>query len=590
MGIERLTTLAFSMYANKKAYALLLGSGISRPAHIPSGWDVEIELIKKLAATKEVVNEKDWHQWFKDFYGVSASYSFLLEKLVKTPTERVNLMRDFFEPNEDEKKLGWKQPTKAHKAIAQLVKEGYISVILTTNLDLLLEHSLEAEGITPQVISHESDIEKATPLPHSKTVTIVKINGDYTSCNFRNTTKELEEYPESMTKYLSRIFEDYGLITCGWSAKYDKGLVDIIKNSPSSRYNSFFTHIGESNDDLKALATSRNGETMKTSNADDLFSELYQQVMALEKMDVSRSISHDIMLSRVKKFLSSDLYRIEYSDLIEKLGKEAYEKIITKVNNNFTITSDQFPSYLEWLHNTVKPLTDTAILAVRWGKSFHIELFGNILVKLCRRPFQNGEIASKHTKYLHSLGATLLFNAIGVASVKYERFSELNKLLERRVPGDHFMGYRRESLFYLLSNLDWDYEDIQRWTGWNYLYPQSIILFENLHRYFNDIFIADSEYENMFYMWEQLMSLLYGYMKTKPIIFRVPTGQFLHQKNEYFQHHNADEPFTIFFNSADKLKDEWEPIKQGMFGGSYNNYKEISEKAKKFYSDHFRYN
>ena len=39
--MERLTTLAFSMYNNKGAYALLLGAGISRPARIPSGWDVE---------------------------------------------------------------------------------------------------------------------------------------------------------------------------------------------------------------------------------------------------------------------------------------------------------------------------------------------------------------------------------------------------------------------------------------------------------------------------------------------------------------------------------------------------------------------
>lgn len=50
MGIERLTTLAFSMYTNKGAYALLLGAGISRSAHIPSGWEVENMLIEQLAA------------------------------------------------------------------------------------------------------------------------------------------------------------------------------------------------------------------------------------------------------------------------------------------------------------------------------------------------------------------------------------------------------------------------------------------------------------------------------------------------------------------------------------------------------------
>ena len=124
MSIERLTTLSFSMYSNKGAYALLLGSGISRSAHIPTGWDVETRLIEQLAVSSREVIKTDAHQWFKDKYGKEASYSFLLEELVNTPTERVQLMKPFFEPTEDEKELDWKRPTKAHIAIAKLAKQG----------------------------------------------------------------------------------------------------------------------------------------------------------------------------------------------------------------------------------------------------------------------------------------------------------------------------------------------------------------------------------------------------------------------------------------------------------------------------------
>lgn len=52
MKIERLTTLAFSMYSNKGSYALLLGSGISRSAHIPTGWEIESCLIEQLELLK----------------------------------------------------------------------------------------------------------------------------------------------------------------------------------------------------------------------------------------------------------------------------------------------------------------------------------------------------------------------------------------------------------------------------------------------------------------------------------------------------------------------------------------------------------
>lgn len=40
--------LAVSMHANRGVYALLLGSGVSRAAEIPTGWDVTLDLIRKV--------------------------------------------------------------------------------------------------------------------------------------------------------------------------------------------------------------------------------------------------------------------------------------------------------------------------------------------------------------------------------------------------------------------------------------------------------------------------------------------------------------------------------------------------------------
>lgn len=93
------------MYSNKGAYALLLGSGISRSAHIPTGWEVETALIEQLAASKKDIIKDNPHQWFKERYEKEASYSFLLEELVKTPTERVQLMKQFLSPLK--KKKNW---------------------------------------------------------------------------------------------------------------------------------------------------------------------------------------------------------------------------------------------------------------------------------------------------------------------------------------------------------------------------------------------------------------------------------------------------------------------------------------------------
>ena len=48
--IEPINSLAFSIQANRGVYAVLLGSGVSRSAKIPTGWEVTLDLVQKLAA------------------------------------------------------------------------------------------------------------------------------------------------------------------------------------------------------------------------------------------------------------------------------------------------------------------------------------------------------------------------------------------------------------------------------------------------------------------------------------------------------------------------------------------------------------
>lgn len=589
MGIEKLTTLAFSMYSNKGAYALLLGSGISRSAHIPSGWEVEEKLIQKLGASQGIIDSDDWHQWYKDKYQQSASYSSLLGEIVKTPTERVQLMKSFFEPTDEENEVGWKTPTKAHLSIARLAKKGYVRVILTTNFDRLLEKAFDLEGVTPQVISHEGAISQATPIVHSKIPTIIKINGDYIDCQFRNTTKELDEYPEQMKLYLHRIFEEYGLVTCGWSGEWDKGLIEIINGTRHSRYNSFFAYVGEAKNSIISLLQNRLGELMPIENADNLFSELYEQIMALEKYDANANMNHEIMMERLKKYLSSKQYDIEFADIIEKWRTEAYNQITEVAHYNFQLSKEVFERYLELHLRAIAPLLDAAILTARWGKEWHIKLFGEILIKLCIIPMRNGDIIAEGTQYLHALAPMLLLNTIGIACVKYGRFKELNNILKLSVPEGNFMGYYRQPLLYLLGGTHWTYETWNNLMGTNYYYPFSLFFLGQLEPVFKDYFITKSEYENVFYMWEHLKSLMYGYNKCYLIKFSVPMGHFLLHRNKDKMGYKEVEPYTLFFEEADKLKNNWEPIKQGMFGGSYDNYKQIHEQAEAYYQQYKEY-
>lgn len=148
---DPLISLAVSIRSNTGVYALLLGSGLSRAAGIPTGWEIVKDLIAQIATARGESCDPDPMTRYRNTYRAEADYSKLLEELAATPDERNRLLRSYFEPTEDERKSGIKLPTKAHRVIATLVSKGLVRVIVTTNFDRLLEQAIHDEGVVPTV-------------------------------------------------------------------------------------------------------------------------------------------------------------------------------------------------------------------------------------------------------------------------------------------------------------------------------------------------------------------------------------------------------------------------------------------------------
>lgn len=191
--LDPMLSLAFAMHSARGVYALLLGSGISTSAGIPTGWQIVEDLCRKLAVLmQEDCNDQPAH-WYRQRFGKNPEYSQLLGTLGSTPDERREILRGYFEPTEKEREDGKKLPTPAHRAIAQLVASGHVRCIVTTNFDRLIEQAIGDMGIDPTVISTSDGIKGALPLTHSKCC-VFKVNGDYLDSRIRNTTGELERY------------------------------------------------------------------------------------------------------------------------------------------------------------------------------------------------------------------------------------------------------------------------------------------------------------------------------------------------------------------------------------------------------------
>ncbi len=573
MNSSILTTLAFSIYSNKGAYALLLGAGISKASGLPSGWDIVTDLLKKLAAQNKVSDSENLEEWFREKYGCPVGYSSVLQELAKTQTERVGLMKPYFEPVGEERP----KPTKAHYAIAKLAKKGYIRVVLTTNFDRLLETALEEEGITPQVIRFDDDIKGATPLVHSD-LTVVKINGDYLDCRFRNTEDELDSYSAEMSEYLRRIFDDFGLITCGWSAQWDRGLVNIIRSSDNFRYASYFSYVGELPEGLRDITQYRKGNTVPIEGADSFFSELYERVDALARCDSDHPLTKDIAIARIKKYIADPNGVIQYTDLFEQEAQAAFEKIAKELNYNY-FDKKTFDKFNELHFDAIEKLMPMCITAVRWAKPEHEEAIVNAIIRLSSGLPTICNYSEDAIK-LQKLASLYLTYVVGISCIIYEKYSLLDKVFHIKVP----TKYGKEFLIEQVNCRLWkDNATISR-VLYNslYYYAFSSFIERRLQPVFAHLFTDSQDYECTFDIFEYFLGINYCHIVGMFCgHYWVPTGIFDRRsiRRNYTYPNN---PFDTFLSAASANEQNWAPIKQGMFNGDYSVYQAAKQHADDF--------
>ena len=313
--INPIESLAVSMQSQPGVYAMLLGSGVSSGAGIMTGWQITLDLVSKLAASQNEDVGADPSAWYESQYEHPPNYSTLLESLANTPTERQNLLRPYFEPTESERADGVKMPTVAHRAIAELVKNGYVRVIITTNFDKLLEQALRDHGVEPTVLDSADNVQGALPLTHIKNC-VIKLHGDYLDSEIRNTPKELACYPESYDRLLDRVFDEYDLVVCGWSTESDEALASAMLRATARRFTTFWSKKDDLNDRANAIVAQRQAVLIEIPGANEFFQELSEKVNLLQHYGWQSELSTASVVSTLKTVLPDPSQQIRHTDLV----------------------------------------------------------------------------------------------------------------------------------------------------------------------------------------------------------------------------------------------------------------------------------
>lgn len=431
--IDPAQALAFSIQSGPGVYAVLLGSGVSRAAGIPTGWEITLDLVGKLRSSLGEVGTPSPEVWYEQKFGVAPEYSDLVEQFAKSREDRQQLLRSYVEPSEEEREEGKKIPTRAHRAIAALASRGFVRVIVTTNFDRLMETALADEGVVPTVLASRDQIQGALPLVHSP-CTVLKVHGDYLDTRIRNTEAELDEYPAELDQLLDRILDEFGLVVCGWSAEWDGALRKAFERCLSRRFTTYWTVLSRPSEAAARLIEHRSAEVIQTKGANELFSNLQRHVEAIEEFSKPHPLSTEAAVSSMKKYLPEERYRIRFADLVGRVVDDVVEKTRSDgfSDKSETPTSESVSARLRRYDGACETLVAVASVSGYWAEEEHCGAWRQALQRLVSEvPGEGGET----WRYLSRYPATLLLYALGVGAVASSRYRVLKSLLDTPIQG-----------------------------------------------------------------------------------------------------------------------------------------------------------
>jgi hypothetical protein len=495
------------MQSNQGVYALLLGSGVPRPAGIPTGWEIVEDLIRKVAALRNEDCGSQPAVWYENTFEEPLEYGKLLGMVAKLPAERARLLRNYFEPADAERDSGLKQPTKAHTAIAALVAAGYIRVIVTTNFDRLTEKALENAGIVPTVISTSDSIEGAPPLAHTDCC-VLKIHGDYLDSRIKNTTQELETYDPSLNTLLDRIFDEFGLVVCGWSAEWDTALRAALERCKSRRFSTYWTSLSEPTGATKKLLALRTAELLVIQSADSFFDTLREKVEAVDKLARPHPLSGKVTVEILKKYLPDTKYRIELHDLVRSETEKLYAALSL---TNFPVQGNQasdeeMSRRIDRYESLSEVLLQIMVSGCFWGEPSQVSNWVQTLERVANpEPVGSG---FTHLINLRYYPALLLLYAGGIASITAEKYVNLAALfyqIDLTEFGERLPLLKRVNALKIL-----DEPVAQRALHMERRKtPLSQYLFGKMRVYFKDLVPAESRYETHFDRFEYMLAMAY---------------------------------------------------------------------------------
>lgn len=267
----------------------LLGAGCSVSAGIDTAGSIAKRLLIETAnlqarggpAIDDSAIALNWlkdNKRLADNVTMDTAYGALFSEIYRDPSQQRRIIHEAMPRNRV--RLNW-----AHLCLGELVKEGYVSTVLTTNFDQLALEGMILAGTIPVVADGLESLNRIQGRPpHPQ---LIHLHGTLHTYNPRNTAAEIDEISndaQAIRAVTSLLGDATVLVVVGYSGN-DAGLMRIVTQAASGFPNKVIYWL-EYSDDLTNLSgharafleKSRNAAVVLKQDADQFFHELMRDL------------------------------------------------------------------------------------------------------------------------------------------------------------------------------------------------------------------------------------------------------------------------------------------------------------------------
>lgn len=277
-------------------------------------------------------------------------------------------------------------------------------------------------------------------------------------------------------------------------------------------------------------------------------------------------------LDAIKSLVAEKESRIKLHDEVANITKEIIQETSEE---NFSLDTDwskeEFKERLKAYEDITSELCSIQILIAFWGQSFNDQTlilpFRMIANHWLEKSGKSIWVGLKWYKNL------LLLYYSGIAAVASHNYSGIKAIMSKKISDPRHPNRKTTMLQAILSACN-NYKEQFKLVSGNprHFVPRSEYLFSCLKPKLSEVLYIESGYESYFDEFEIIMALEYAHQTAddSPEYARGPIGRFGYKRRNY------DNPLAEFIEKANSLEQDWDPIKDGLFGGSYDRFKTIS--------------